>query len=91
MLRITLSTDPTGTTLCLEGRLVGLWVAELERTWRAARVEGESGPLRVNLDSVTYIDATGKELLKRMHHEGAHLIASGCLIRAYLEEITKAG
>lgn len=91
MFRITVSTDPGGTTFYLEGRLVGLWVAELERSWRAACAGGESRPLRVNLDSVTYIDAAGKDLLKRMHHEGADLIASGCLIRAYIEEITRAG
>lgn len=91
MLKITVHTENHSTTLQLEGRLAGPWVEELERSWTSIVKERDKHPLRVDLSSVTYVDQKGKNLLKRLHREGAGLIASGCLTTCIVEEITKAG
>jgi len=87
VLRITITTRAEGVTLGLEGRLAGLWVDELDRCWMAVRATQEERPVGVELDGVTFIDASGKALLRRMHGEGAEFMASGCMTRAILEEI----
>jgi hypothetical protein len=46
-------------------------------------------PARVDLSSVTFIDSEGKELLGRMHREGTELVATGCLNKCIVEEITR--
>jgi hypothetical protein len=87
MLRITITTRPEGVTVALEGRLAGPWVDELARCWKALTATQDAGSIRVLLEAVTFIDATGKALLRTMHEEGAALAASGCMTRAILEEI----
>ncbi len=91
MLRITVQTDKIGALVQLEGRLAGSLVQEVERCWDAARRDNQGRPLRVDLRSVTYIDSDGKALLRRLHQQGAGLIAAGCLTRSYVEEITRCG
>jgi len=46
-------------------------------------------PARVDLSSVTFIDSEGKDLLGRMHREGAELVATGCLNKCIVEEIMR--
>jgi hypothetical protein len=89
MLRITLTQRPRGTAMRLEGRLVGPWVDELARCWEDLAAGG-TRTISVELDAVTFVDAAGKTLLRRMHERGATLAASGCMMRAILEEIAKA-
>jgi hypothetical protein len=36
---------------------------------------------------VSFIDETGKRLLRRMHDQGAMLVAAGCMTRAIVKEI----
>lgn len=87
MFKITRQQDGPTTTLVIEGRLAGPWVAELESCWRGT--PGSSGSrLRVDLTGVTFIDAEGKALLSRMWQEGAILHAAGCLTRGIVAEIT---
>ncbi len=89
MLKITTLTDRQSTTLQLEGRLAGAWVKELEGCWMSA-VRTETAPrLIVDLSAVTYIDAEGKDLLKKIYQAGAELVASGCLTSCIVTEITK--
>jgi hypothetical protein len=91
MLRISVTTTPSGATVALEGRLAGLWVGELARSWANVTAAREAPSVRVELDGVTFIDPGGKALLRTMHQEGAALVASGCMTRAILEEIQKGG
>ena len=42
----------------------------------------------VDLHSVTFIDAQGKELLAKLHREGASLAGKGCLTRAIISDVT---
>lgn len=91
MLRITVHKEKTGATLQLEGRLAGHLVKEADRCWEALCQESPGRRFRVDLRSVTYIDSEGKAWLTRVYEQGARLLASGCLTRSYVEEITGRG
>ena len=87
MLRITTAEDPEAKTFLLEGKLAGPWVQELEACWR----NDATGPpgRRIDLREVTFIDAAGKDLLARLHQDGAELVAVDCMTRAIIETITR--
>jgi anti-anti-sigma regulatory factor len=90
MFRITVHDEPGILTLQLEGRLAGPWVRELEECWRNTLANPRKPALRVDLAGVTYVDAAGKGFLAAMHIQGAEFLASGCLMRAVVAEITGA-
>jgi anti-anti-sigma regulatory factor len=90
MLRITTHENQRVLTLLLEGRLEGSLAAELEDCWRKTLASPGRSTLRVDLTGVTFVDAAGKARLAAMHKQGAELIASDCLIKAVVEEITSA-
>jgi len=87
MLKITTLTNAESTALRLEGRLAGLWVQELERCWDSTVSTTTDHPLTVDLSAVTYVDSDGKDLLKKIHKQGARLVASGCLTSCIVNEI----
>ncbi|MEI8015506.1 MAG: hypothetical protein WCH20_11810 [Nitrospira sp.] len=87
MLKITTLTNAESTVLRLEGRLAGPWVQELELCWGLTVGTTTNHPLSVDLSAVTYVDSDGKDLLKKIHQQGAKLIASGCLTRCIVNEI----
>ena len=89
MLRITAHDNPRVLTLRLEGRLEGPWAAELEKCWKATLATLSKPKLRVDLSGVTFIDSAGSARLAAMHRKGAELIASDCLTKAVVEEITE--
>lgn len=91
MLKITYSTDPASSVLKLDGEISGPWVKELEQCWQKAKAESSAKPIKVDLSSVTYIDPSGKALLRSLHTQGAELIACGCLTRFIVEEIRRNG
>jgi hypothetical protein len=91
MLRITVHTDETGPTLQLEGRLAGPAILEAERCWQVTRAEHPDRPLRVDLRAVTFMDQEGKSFLTRVFRQGTSFLSSGCLTRAYVEEIMRSG
>ena len=90
MLRITFQEDPTGTTVKLEGKLSGPWVAELERCWGEHQPQA-SKQVTVDLSDVTYINPEGKKLLGRMMGEGVYLQGTHLMTRYIIDEITRAG
>jgi ABC-type transporter Mla MlaB component len=87
MLRITIHNEATKTRFIIEGRLVGPWVDELRKCWRAARLHENCPKLQVDLTSVTLIDSEAKKLLAEMHRNGARLFAVGLMTQAIIEEI----
>lgn len=87
MLKITTLTNAESAALRLEGRLAGPWVKELERCWDSVVRTTTNHPLTVDLSSVTYVDSEGKDLLKKIHRQGAKLVASGCLTSCIVNEI----
>lgn len=91
MLRVTVHKDDETITLQLEGRLAGPAVMEAERCWQVTCAENPGRVPRIDLRGVTYFDQEGKRLLKRVFQQGASFLSSGCLTRAYVEEITCSG
>jgi anti-anti-sigma regulatory factor len=87
MLKITTLTNAESIALRLEGRLAGPWVQELERCWDSVVGSTTNHPLTVDLSAVTYVDSAGKDLLKKIHKQGARLVASGCLTSCIVNEI----
>jgi len=87
MLKITTLTHAESTILRLEGRLGGPWVRELEQCWDSTVATTTNRLVSVDLSAVTYVDSEGKDLLKKIHQQGATLVASGCLTRCIVNEI----
>lgn len=88
MLRINVRTTPDQLLLELEGCVAGPWVAELANCWHElAGRTGAGRPVRVDLRSVCHVDRGGRELMQRMHDEGAAFIASGCVMPEMVREL----
>lgn len=58
--------------LRLEGRIVGPWVTELEKSCEDALAEG--GSLRLHLADVEFMDTKGVALLSRLRSGGVALL-----------------
>ncbi|MGD9730018.1 MAG: hypothetical protein AB7G68_08170 [Nitrospiraceae bacterium] len=84
MLRVTVQ-ERQPARIVLEGTLAGPWVEETRQVWQ--RFQQKGGRLIVDLTEVSHIDWEGKLLLAAMSREGADLQASGCYIKAVLQEI----
>ena len=87
MLRIYIHDQMPVTSFVLEGKLVGLWVNELEKHWESASVVNASRTMLVDLADVSFIDAEGRALLGRMRQKGVRLLSAGVLINAIVAEI----
>jgi hypothetical protein len=77
MLRITIQPECDRIGLKLEGDLAGIWVSEVEDSWRATNSMRRGRPLYLDVTGVEHIDRAGRYLLGLLHCSGAHLIASG--------------
>src|SRR5882672_1831415 len=82
MLRVTTEKRRSRTVLSVEGRLAGPWVGALEQCWRELHAAAPREKFHIDLCGVSFIDASGKVLLKEIHRQGGRLIAEGCLKRA---------
>jgi outer membrane protein len=87
MLRITTEKKRGKTSLSVEGRLAGPWVAALEQCWRELHAGSPQEKFHIDLCGVSFIDAAGKVLLKEIHRQGGRLVAEGCLNQAIVHEI----
>lgn len=90
MLRITTDTKRTKTILTIEGRIAGASVATVEQCWRELLAASPKQKYIVNLCGVSFIDSSGKMLLREMHRLGAELQAEGCLNQAIVDEIASS-
>jgi hypothetical protein len=63
-------------------------VPELEQSWRTELAGSRS--VVIDLDQVSFVDAIGKELLARMHAQGARLVTTAPFTKAIVEEIVGA-
>ena len=91
MLRITTCIDSEATRLIVEGKLAGACVGELEKCWRASASAKSPESTVVDLSSVTFVDAAGKQLLAGMHERGTRFTAAGLLAKCLIEEIERSG
>ena len=86
MLKITRTETPGEERWILQGRLVGLWVSELRRTWKKTHRAGDKRRCIVDLNEVTFIDKKGEALLRTMSKQGAQFIATGIYIKHLLQQ-----
>ena len=87
MLRIYIHDQMPITSFVLEGKLVGPWVKELEKSWESALAAYPSRMMLVDLADVSFIDDEGRALLARMRQKGVRLLSTGVLINAIVAEI----
>src|SRR6266850_764904 len=87
MLRVTTEKRRSRIVLSVEGRLAGPWVGALEQCWRELHAAAPREKFHIDLCGVSFIDASGKVLLKEIHRQGGRLIAEGCLNQAVVREI----
>ena len=86
MLKITANRSDDSTRITVEGRLVGPWIAELERCWSESEQAASGRRLIVDLTGVTFVEQEGKALLARMYQAGAELVATGCCMKSIVED-----
>lgn len=69
MLRITINEEAAKVMLKLEGRIVGPWAAELDRTWHSLGPSLAGKRLSVDLCGVSYIDHAGRGVLADIYRK----------------------
>ena len=87
MLRITIQKGSGPVTLKLEGKLAGPWVEELKDVWRSGHA---TEAVLVDLIDVSFVDASGKDLLAKMDQRGADFIANSPLMKRVIEEVKRS-
>jgi hypothetical protein len=87
-LRITFQESENAMVIRLEGRLAGPWAAELSRVWVETAPRLASRKLTIDLNNVTYADASGKQVLKAICTEtDAELVAGTPLTQFIAQEV----
>lgn len=86
MLKITRTETLAEERWILQGRLVGLWVNELKKSWKRTHRADDERQCVVDLNEVTFIDKKGEALLRIMSRQGAQFIANGIYIKHLLQE-----
>jgi anti-anti-sigma regulatory factor len=87
VLKITRTETPTEETWILQGRLVGLWVSEMRKSWKETHRTDNKVKCIVDLNDVTFIDKKGERLLRAMSREGAQFVARGIYMKHLLQEM----
>ena len=88
MLKITIHDGPAALTFQVEGKLVGEWSKELERSWKAAEALRQRRTPIVDLTGTLYIDEEGKRVLRGLFQDGAFFRTAGALTDSIVSEIT---
>ena len=89
MLKITLHDSARELRFKLEGKLMGLWVAELRQCWKTAASTTSGRRTICELDEVDFVCPEGESLLAEMHQEGVRLVAATPVTRAVVDEIRR--
>ena len=87
MLRITIHGSAKDQTIQLEGKIVGPWVEEFDRTWRSLAPSLGSKQLQIDLRSVAFVDADGRQLLREIYRKSnAHFLTDSPLTRYFADD-----
>lgn len=87
MLRITTESGAQAFTLLVEGKLVGAWAKELERTWKQSAASRANRAAVVDLSETQYIDSEGRRVLAKLASEGARFRTACPMIESIVAEI----
>ena len=75
MIRIQTADHPGGTTIAIDGQLIGEYIAEVEESIRKSLEQYND--VHLFLRNVSHIDEMGHALLSRLAAQGVQLSASG--------------
>ena len=89
MLRITIEQNAEATLIILEGRIAGLWTAELGRTWTGLAPAMGNRKLSIDLCNTTYADAGGIQALRDIYLQTAAEFVTGTPWTEYLAKQIK--
>jgi anti-anti-sigma regulatory factor len=91
MLRISIEETVEALEMKLEGRVAGLWTAELGRVWVETAPRLATRKLILDLSSVTYADAGGTHLLGQIYSQTkAELLCGTLWTQSLAEQITRS-
>lgn len=91
MLKITIKEDLPLATLKIEGKLVGPWAMELEKTWQGLWASARQKPLRLDICGVTFADRTGAHILREIvKATGAEVLSDSPLTHYFANQATGA-
>ena len=89
MLKITIHETPDAVVIQPEGRIAGLWAAELSKTWLETAPRLAARKLSFDLRNVTYADVDGKKVLQDIYSlTGAELVTGTPWTQYLAQEIT---
>jgi anti-anti-sigma regulatory factor len=89
-LRITLEENAETMVVKLEGRIVGPWVAELDRLWAQTAPSLSSRRVSLDLRETTYADAGGIRVLRAIYSQTEAAILTSTPWTQYLaDEVTR--
>jgi len=87
MLRITVEGSERTETIKLEGKIVGPWVEELNRTWHALAPSLGHKQLKFDMRSVAFVDGKGRRLLREIYqHTNACFLADSPLTQYFADD-----
>jgi ABC-type transporter Mla MlaB component len=89
MIRIQTANDRRGTTIALDGQLVGEYVGEVEASIRKAASEQRKN-VHLFLRDISHIDESGHSLLSRLAAQGVELSAAGLYSSYVINQIQRA-
>jgi hypothetical protein len=89
-LRITVEENSEAMVVKLEGRIVGPWVAELDRLWAQTSPSVASRRVSLDLRETTYADAGGIRVLRAIYSQTEAAILTSTPWTQYLAaEVTR--
>jgi anti-anti-sigma regulatory factor len=90
MLRISIEENVEALEIKLEGRIAGPWAEELGRVWVETAPRLASRKLVLDLNSVTYADEDGTNVLGQIYTQTSAEILAGTLwAQSLAEQITR--
>jgi hypothetical protein len=90
VLRITIQEEAKKVMLKLEGRIVGPWTAELDRTWHSLGPSLEGRKLSIDLCAVSYIDRQGRGILADIYRQTHAQFTADTPLTDYFAEEARA-
>jgi anti-anti-sigma regulatory factor len=91
MLRISVLNEPGTKRLKLEGKLAHGWVHAAREAWSSLVEMNGHMEIVVDLLEVSFVDASGQQLLAEMRRGGAELVGAGPMMSALIAEIHATG
>jgi|SRR5579862_1939546 len=87
MLRISIQDGTEAATLKFEGKLVGLWVQELNRVWHVLEPSLGMKKLYLDMRGMTFVDEKGTKALRKIFRSTeAEILADTPLTRHFAAE-----